>query len=506
MLAAAGASLRQGGKLLVTLERASHEEEIPTGYRIQPHGRYSHSEAYVRKMLGEAGFEAVEIGHAPLRREGVADVAGLVVSARMSNRAQDARQEPIPPDEAGYLAVLRADETNAEALHGLGVLRYRQGWSLSALNLVSRAAEVKPAYFDAYMSLGGMQRDLGYVSAAAQAYGKALGLAPDDAKAAQDLAAVQDELKRLEASAEACRCAFEQDPGNPEHLLGLAAAYRKLDRPEEEIGALRGALAIRPDPAAFARLGNMLHGMGRLDEATANYEAWLRAEPGNPLATHLLAACTGKQIPERASDAFVIRSFDRFADSFDDVLRRLEYCAPALVARALHRVAGEPRGGLDVLDAGCGTGLLAQHLRPYARRLVGVDLSPKMLEKAAKRAVYDELVAAELASHLHSSPRSFDIVASSDTLVYFGDLRAVLAAANASLRPGGRLAFTLEHAKEEAAAGYRLDPNGRYVHTEDYVREVLRQAGFEAIDIQRGYLRREGDRYVEGLVVAARAV
>ena len=50
--------------------------------------------------------------------------------------------------------------------------------------------------------------------------------------------------------------------------------------------------------------------------------------------------------------------------------------------KALERIEGAPRGELEIVDAGCGTGLLAPHLRPYARRLVGVDLSPKMLEKA----------------------------------------------------------------------------------------------------------------------------
>ena len=36
---------------------------------------------------------------------------------------------------------------------------------------------------------------------------------------------------------------------------------------------------------------------------------------------------------------------------------------------------------LDVLDLGCGTGLCGPLLRPYARALAGVDLSPQMLER-----------------------------------------------------------------------------------------------------------------------------
>ena len=129
-----------------------------------------------------------------------------------------------------------------------------------------------------------------------------------------------------------------------------------------------------------------------------------------------------------------------------------------------------------------------------------------MLEKALGRAAYDELLAAELTAHLRASPEAYDVVASSDTLVYFGDLREVLAAASTALRPGGRLLFTLEHAIDEAAlpAGYRLHPDGRYMHTQQYVRRTLADAGFELLDIEKDHLRREGDAYVDGLVVAAR--
>jgi predicted TPR repeat methyltransferase len=170
----------------------------------------------------------------------------------------------------------------------------------------------------------------------------------------------------------------------------------------------------------------------------------------------------------------------------------------------LKRIDSKPGGALDIVDAGCGTGLLAQYLRPYARQLVGVDLSPRMLEKARARG-YDRLVEAELASFLRSEPDAFDLVASSDTLVYFGDLSVVLAAARTALRPGGKLIFTLEHAigAEDLPPGYRIHPHGRYSHTEPYVRGRVAEAGFEVIAIEQAHLRREGGRYVDGLVVAA---
>lgn len=525
VLGAAAASLRSGGRLFFTLEHAADEAEAPAGYRIHPHGRYSHTEAYVRRMLAGAGFEAIEIGKDRLRWEGRGYVAGLVVAARLTNPAERAappadtdlrdnlvramalhRHGQLDGVEAAYLSALQADERNPDALHHLGLLRYQQGWLLSALNLVRRAIDARPGAAESYSLLGDIYCKLGLVAGAAQAYRKALELRPDHPGATRSLAPVLDELARLEQSAEAHRRALGEDPGSAEHLFALAAVCQELGRSDEALAMLKSALAIRPEPHGFRRLGAMLCGLGRPEEAAAAYEAWLRAEPDSPVAKHLLAACTGRDVPRRASDAFVTRDFDRFADNFDEILGKLEYRAPALIAMALGRSGGEPRGDLDVLDAGCGTGLLAPYLRPYARRLVGVDLSPRMLEKAAARAVYDEVRAAELTSYLASSPRAFDLVAASDTLNYFGDLAEALAAAAGSLRPGGQLVFTLEHAPEgdPLPAGYRIHPDGRYMHAESYVRKSLAAAGFAAPVIEGAFLRREGDAYVRGLVVLAR--
>ena len=483
VLGAARASLRPGGRLVFTLEQATAEETGPEGYRIRPHGRYSHSASYVRRTLSEADFEAIGIEEAHLRREHMAYVGGLVVSARRAS-VQD----------------------RAIALLRQGELEQRQGRALAALELVRKAIEIDADNSDAHNGLGDIYRSLGSSRSAVEAYRRALELRPDHPEAAGKLAMVLDKLKPLEESAAAHRRAIEQEPGNAEHLYALAAVCGDMGHIGAAVEALKKALAIRPEAHAFRRLGAMLCATGRLDEAAAVYEAWLRAEPGSPLARHMLAACSGKDVPHRAADAFVAAEFDRFADTFDQVLDQLEYRAPALVAKALQRIAGEPRGELDIVDAGCGTGHLAQYLRPYARRLVAVDLSPKMLEKAARRALYDQTSLAELTTFLRASPGAFDVVAASDTLNYCGDLRDALVAARASLRPGGRLVFTLEHSIDAQALseGYRIHPHGRYSHTEAYVRRALAQAGFCLIDIEKAHLRREGDAYVDGLVVSAR--
>ena len=407
--------------------------------------------------------------------------------------------------EKAYLAVLEAEPVNVDALHYLGVLRHQQGRTALGIDLVLRAITLRPDYFDALNNIGNMYLRFGPAEAVT-AYNKALRLRPSDPGVLRNLGIALRQLKRHEEAAELFQRGIRERPDDMENYYSLAVAYKEMGRSDDAVATLRKAIEVKPESEGFRRLGQILYGLRRTDEAAQLHEAWLRIEPGNPIAKHMLAACTSRDVPARAADAFVSRVFDGFAESFEEVLvNRLEYRAPELVGKALRRIAGEPRGDLDVVDAGCGTGLLAEYLKPFARRLIGVDLSSKMIVKAAPRP-YDRLIVYELAAFLDSAPRSFDVVASADTLVYFGDLREVLAAARRSLRDGGRLVFTLEHAADEAEVpvGYRIHPHGRYSHTEPYVRGTLAEADFEVLEIQKAHLRREGAAYVDGLVVAAR--
>jgi predicted TPR repeat methyltransferase len=231
-------------------------------------------------------------------------------------------------------------------------------------------------------------------------------------------------------------------------------------------------------------------------------EEWLDEEPADPIARHMLAACTGRNVPPRASNGFVERTFDSFAASFESKLEALSYRAPALVAAMIEDSGLERSKRFDVLDAGCGTGLCGLSLAPYSRRLAGVDLSSGMLAHAREKQVYDALTQAELTEYLSHNRQAFDLIVSADALVYFGDLEDVVTAAAAALRPGGLLVFTLEHAAGPGQAGYRLEFHGRYNHGRDYVERLLDRCGFGP-EIVHADLRMEAGKPVAGLVVRA---
>ncbi len=393
----------------------------------------------------------------------VTDTVSLAVQLHRSGRLDEA--------EALYRLILEASPDNPDALHFLGLLSHQRGRSAEGAALIRRALAHLPNYPDALSNLGNLLRSQGELEEAEACYRQALALKPDHAPALLMLGAVLDSQGRgAEAS---------------DHYLHAVEAGSD-------------------EPDLLRLVGATLRAEGRVAEAAALYRRWLAAHPDSVEASHLLAACTREQVPERAADGYVERLFDRFAETFDEKLAQLDYRAPALVAEAVARVAGPPHGGLCVLDAGCGTGLCGPHLRPYARELVGVDLSAEMLARAQGRGFYDRLVRHELTAYLHGCAESLDLVVSADTLVYFGSLDAVLAAAARALRPGGHLVFTVERTDPAAApAGYRLNPSGRYSHSPPYVDAALRRAGFAPSLADESVLRKEGGEDVPGLLVAA---
>lgn len=221
-----------------------------------------------------------------------------------------------------------------------------------------------------------------------------------------------------------------------------------LDRPEEAIQAQRAALEHNAAHLGAVRaLGTLLHRRGEVDEARlvfgnavfqlgeaeealALLQYWLRLMPNDPIAQHRLSAWFSGETPSRASDGYVTYLFDRYADCFDEhLVEQLGYQAPAVIGARLADVLGAPAARFDVLDAGCGTGLCQPVLRPHARHLTGVDLSPRMVDKARERGGYDALAVAELTAFLNERPDAYDLIASADTLVYFGALEPVLTAA-----------------------------------------------------------------------------
>src|SRR5712671_1247730 len=426
------------------------------------------------------------------------EAVGFAILLQQSQQLAEARDV--------YRRVLETDPNHVDALHYAGVLAYQQGRSDEAVTLIEKSLTLAPNRADCCSNLGIAHQSAGRLDQAIEAYQRAIAIDPSHANAHSNLGVLLRATGKPADAEAAYRTAIRLNPDHIDAYTNLGILLNGLKRTEEAAACYCKVITLRPKHREARKLLALAHcTLGEVGEAVNIFEEWLEEEPGDPIALHMRAACTGRHVPPRASNGFVERTFDSFAASFESKLERLSYRAPRLVAAMLEHAGVEPSKGLDVLDAGCGTGLCGPLMTRYARRLVGVDLSEGMLARAKAKNVYDELLKTELTDYLRDATAAFDLIVSSDTLVYFGDLHAVLETAAGALRPGGLVVFTLEHAIGCGdGVDYRLEQHGRYSHTEGYVRRLLVDLGLQP-EIAHAHLRMESGVPVAGLVIRAAA-
>ena len=430
------------------------------------------------------------------------------LASTLQQAMQCQRQGQLDHAQALYQQVLAQAPQQADALHLLGVLHAQRRDFARAHELIWQAITVNPDEAMFHNNLANVCVERGMLHEAEPLYVRAIELDNGRIDALSNLGLLMSRTDREEEAETLLARAVELDPGNTDWRQNLANLYLRLGRIPEALQLTHDGLIRAPRSRVLKALLAQSYQMSGLPDLAAEVlRAWIRDEPDDPYPHHHLPACTGEQVPERASDGYVASVFDSFAKSFDAKLEKLSYKAPALVAAEVARLCGPPDKALAVLDAGCGTGLCGPLLAPYANQLTGVDLSEGMLRLAVERQVYDGLFKGELVAYLQASPAAFDLVVSADTLCYFGALEGFAAAAVGALRPGGLLVFTAEAlADASPESGYRLQGHGRYSHMRRYVESVLQAAGLVGIALQPVILRNEGGLPVEGWLVSARAV
>lgn len=257
------------------------------------------------------------------------------------------------------------------------------------------------------------------------------------------------------------------------------------------------------DPHAYLVLCRALVAQGKLEYADSIFRRWQQADPDNSAIAYHRCMLLQEDTLVRAPEEYVVDEFDAFADSFDSVLAELDYCVPDHFSRLLSERLS-PDATRHVIDLGCGTGLCGIVARPYAAKLCGVDLSPRMLDHARDRQLYDELVESDVVAYLSRSARRFDLLLAGDSLVYVGDLQPVLAGASRSLIEGALLLMSLELGDDDD--DFSVSPSGRFQHGYTYVDAALRDAGFAPEHLETTVLRREYGMPVQGLLAVARSM
>jgi predicted TPR repeat methyltransferase len=411
---------------------------------------------------------------------------------------------------------------HAMALVGLG----RRDEAVAALR---QSLAIDAAQVEAWVSLAGCLAHLRRFDEAQVAGDAAVAIAGESAAVWQIRAMARTARDDFQGAAIALGCAVELDPENAAlhanlgatllscgHFSEADAAYARALDLEPGSGpfgegrtlcaVIRGALQGAPAAALAQVCAGAVEDVDRLlktamlllgaanqsDAAKRVAEAWVERRPDSLEARYFLDVQSGHG-PTRPS-ALVARQFDEAADTFDrHLVGQLAYDGPSQLG-ALMTACGPARGRLDALDLGCGTGLCGAVLRPYVKRLVGVDLSSGMLAKARERNLYERLEQGDIVEVVRAARERWDLVIAFDTLPYLGDLEALFEAVAGVLRPGGWFALSVEHIEGE---GYQLRGNGRFAHAAGYLKR-LATGRFDIVTHHQGPLRREAGQAVEG--------
>lgn len=436
--------------------------------------------------------------------------------------------------EASYRAVLAVEPEHPDANHLLGLVAHQRGRHTEAIELISHAITLNSGAAMFYNNRGEAYRAAGALDEALADYQTAISLQPQLVPAWHN----QGLTLILKGDPEAAARCFERvlalDPNHAEGHYSLGNALQMLGKTQEAIASYRKVAAGHPiAPWAYNNIATALRRDAKFDEAIEfhrqaltcapndvdllfHFSATLKdagrdeeaigiltriieIDPSHTSAPHFLNALRGVT-SDRPPKEYIRETFDFYAKDFDHhLVDKLDCKIPALLRDLLVRAESEPLFFNNVLDLGCGTGLMGVELQPLTAKLVGVDLSPGMIAKAAERNIYERLEAADLLEFLNAAlPGSYDAVVAADVFNYLGDLAPVFAEAHRVLRPGGAFLFSVE--RLAAGEGYRLGKTARYAHSEQYIRHSAASAGLMIISCDIAPLRLEKGTPVEGLL------
>ncbi len=472
---------------------------------------------------------------AELLNTGVGAAAALdryALMARQEGRIADAAMAlkmavALSPDEPGLWGNLAAALAAADEAAGAAVA-------------IEIGLGLDGSRVDGWIFLGSLRMAAGDDDGAEAAYGRAAELAPRRPDVWHALALSAYRRRQFAIAAERFQASIERGDRSPlayahlgqtRHLTGdfagaldaFAAAHAAQpddDHTRHMLGLLRlmetvpadggdwnpdGALAAYRATAGSAAWDanrllqtafGLLSGYGRLDAARAVGRVLLARKPDSATLRYLMAVLGGAN-PDRCPDDYLIEHFDAFAETFDtQLVEVLGYRVPERLCRAIGALI-PAMGQCATADLGCGTGLAGPLLRPFARHLTGIDLAPRMLEKAGARGVYDDLVQAEAVSWLAARRADLDLVLAADVLIYIGDLAPLFAAAAGALRPGGLFAVSIETIADRRGDDYRALPSGRFAHAPSHV-AALAAGDFIPVHDEPTVIRLEANRPAEG--------
>src|SRR6476620_841224 len=138
--------------------------------------------------------------------------------------------------------------------------------------------------------------------------------------------------------------------------------------------------------SAWFTLGQIREQLGERDAAIAAFRKAQDIDPEDRHGANLHLMLLGAQELSAMPPAYVRTLFDQYAPKFEAALvDDLGYRGPALLFKAVlssRAAVRRPAFFRRAIDLGCGTGLVAIAFAANVDEFIGIDLSPRMIERA----------------------------------------------------------------------------------------------------------------------------
>lgn len=412
-----------------------------------------------------------------------------------------------------------------------------QGQLKQAAQTLNQAQRILPGDARLFMLAALMAEKSGNQAGAFDAMRRCLNVAPNWGPGLLESALLHARHDQFPQAIELAEKVAKLEPHNLQVLAGVIDIAHRSGHTEMAVRHLRRGLELVPGDMELRRmLAQDLSALGQHEEALTLWNDLVAENPGNQYALEgrLQALTAANQInsPQAQEDAAALLAlqpdnpiyayqhqltqgqtpdqqpieisrdlFDGMAEGYDlHMVGQLGYRLPKLVAEKITQ--RHPQKDINVLDLGCGTGLLGVYLGRLNGHLIGVDVAHKMIEQAARHQVYDRFHMVNLHDALQATPDGlYHVLTALDVFIYAGDLTAALPNAQRILLPGGVLYFSCEIAPEDGP-DLILQANGRYAHKRSHIEALCAQAGLETT-VEELILRQEAGQPVSGLLVTA---
>ena len=285
--------------------------------------------------------------------------------------------------------------------------------------------------------------------------------------------------------------------------IGVILMYQEKHR--DAISYLRQSLAYNTNYLpAHLNLGAIYLKIGQPQKAMNHYNKILTLEPNNEEVKHILAALSQEKVPKTSPASYVENLFDHYSPHYEKHLTEyLQYNVPELLQKMIQTHCLPDKNSLTILDLGCGTGLCADYLKPYAKEIIGNDLSEKMLAIAKEKKLYDELYHEDINQTLARFTNDIDLIVAGDVFTYVGDLEKSFKLAKNTLKENAFFAFSVEKNFDH---DFTLQESIRYAHSLKYIHQLADQFSFESFHHESIILRKERGSPMEGYLILLKKV